>query len=332
MSELTNKILNKINYGWNLGNYFDCYKDEIKIKMSCNKTVEQVINLWHNPVFNLNCLQGLKNIGVNCLRIPVTWCNFVKYKNGKYLLPNEIFDKVKQIVDHAINLDFVVIIDMHHDDKNWLQIASADDVFDEIKNEYTQIWQQICEQFKNYNHNLVFEGMNELINICDKNEDWIGNEIGYKRVNELCELFVKIVRTSGGKNNDRCVMVSPYGAQIHKYALKNFKLPNDDNVIVDIHFYGKTDDKSIYVDYFKHLNTILANNIPIFVGEIGMKKSFKDRFDYLEVLLKYMAELNLKFALWDDGKNRKFIDRSTGKIENSIFMETLTSTLKNTEQ
>ena len=34
----------------------------------------------------------------------------------------------------------------------------------------------------------------------------------------------------------------------------------------------------------------------------------------------------------NDGKNRKFIDRLTGKIENSIFIETLTSTLKSTEQ
>ena len=322
MTKLTNEILNKINYGWNLGNYFDCHKYGIKTKMSGNKAVDEIVGLWHNPEFNLKCLDNLKSVGVNCLRVPVTWCNFVEYDGKNYILNHDIFAKLKLIVDYAINLNYIVIIDMHHDDKNWLNIATNDEDFEEVKNEYVQMWQQICEEFKNYNHNLVFEGMNELININDNNEDWIGDNLGYKRVNELCDLFVKTVRASGGKNLDRCLMVATYGAQFHKHALKNFVLPNDENVIVDVHFYGKTDDKEIYIDYFKHLRTLLLeNNIPVFVGEIGLKRAVSDRLDMFKVLLEYMQELNLKVALWDNGHDRKFVDRKTGKIENVKFVK-----------
>lgn len=99
-------------------------------------------------------------------------------------------------------------------------------------------------------------------------------------------------------------------------------MQNDKNVIVDVHFYGKTNDKEIYIDYFKHLRTLLLeNNIPVFVGEIGLKRAVNDRLDMFKVLLEYMQELNLKVALWDNGHDRKFIDRKTGKIENVKFVK-----------
>lgn len=322
MSKQSNDILNKINFGWNLGNYFDCHSGGISTKMSGNKTVDQVVGLWHNPKFNLKCLDNLNNVGVNCLRIPVTWCNFVEYNGKDYLINKDIFARLKQIVDYALALDYVVIIDMHHDDKNWLSITSSEIEFEEVKHEYINLWQQICIEFKNYNHNLIFEGMNELINISNNNEDWIGNDLGYQRVNELCELFVKTVRASGDKNKDRCLMIAPYGAQFHKHALRNFALPNDNNIIVDVHFYGKTIDKEVYIDYFKHLRALLlSNNIPVFVGEIGLKKAYRDRLDIFKVLIGYMKELNLKIALWDNGTDRIFIDRETGKIENQQFLD-----------
>ena len=70
-------ILNKINLGWNLGNYLDATDREYKIGYSSNKTVEEVVKLWNNPIFNLQCIDRLKDLGINCIRIPVTWCNFI---------------------------------------------------------------------------------------------------------------------------------------------------------------------------------------------------------------------------------------------------------------
>ena len=157
--------------------------------------------------------------------------------------------------------------------------------------------------------------MNEVIKITDK-EDWVGSEFYYNRLNELYEIFITTVRKTGGKNADRFLMITPYGAQIHKFALKGFKLPKDNNLIVDVHFYGKTDDKNVYIEYFSYLKQhFIDKNIPLIVGEIGLKKEYKDNFEYLKVLLNYMKELNLKVYLWDNGSSRKFIDRETGLIE-----------------
>lgn len=308
-------LLSKIKIGWNLGNYLDCNNKDIKIRMSKSKSVEEVVSLWHNPIFNLKCFDSLLKYGINSVRLPVSWCNFIEYKNGKYIINNEIFDKLKEIINYALNLNFIIILNVHHDDKNWLSLSCNESDFIEVKNEFKQVWEQISYEFKDFSYNLIFEGINEVIKITDK-EDWVGSEFYYNRLNELYEIFITTVRKTGGKNADRFLMITPYGAQIHKFALKGFKLPKDNNLIVDVHFYGKTDDKNVYIEYFSYLKQhFIDKNIPLIVGEIGLKKEYKDNFEYLKVLLNYMKELNLKVYLWDNGSSRKFIDRETGLIE-----------------
>lgn len=86
-------------------------------------------------------------------------------------------------------------------------------------------------------------------------------------------------------------------------------------------FMAKLMTKKFTLTILSIYTLLLENNIPVFVGEIGLKRAVNDRLDMFKVLLEYMQELNLKVALLDNGHDRKFVDRKTGKIENVKFVK-----------
>lgn len=310
-------MLEKINMGWNLGNFLDAHDHLFSLQSDFKcKTVEEVVKLWKNPIFNLECLSSLKKVGINCIRIPITWCNFINIEQGKISLSQPFLTFVKAIIDKAIQEKFVVILDMHHDDQTWLKVACSKKEFKNICKTYRNIWSLIAYSFKDYGENLIFEGMNEIIDRTDPNYyDWVGkNAIFFKRLSKLYDIFIKQARKFSVENKKRTLMISTYGAQIHEVALKNFVLPRDRNLIVDLHFYSKHTDLEYYQDKFKYIRQyFIDKHIPIVLGEIGAKKGYEDNLDIIKVYKEYADSLNIKCVLWDNGTSRKFIDRKTGE-------------------
>ena len=316
-NEKAYEILNKITMGWNLGNFLDAHDKKFDLNNAQSKSINYVVNLWHNPVFNYNCLDTLKKANINCIRIPITWCNFINIDNNVVIISTNFIEYLKEIVDKALASGFVVIIDMHHDDQTWLKVACTKKEFKRVCNIYKQLWTKISYIFKDYNENLVFEGMNEIIDRSDPEYyDWLGKKkVFFKRISKLYKVFIESVRQFSDNNKERVIMISTYGAQIHDIALKNFKYPKDDNIIVDLHFYSKHTDIEYYNRKFEYVKKYLINkNIPIILGEIGTKKGFEQNIEIIKVYKKYADSLNIKCVLWDNGKGRRFVDRTSGKL------------------
>lgn len=319
-----NLILDKIKMGWNLGNFLDAHDKKFKIGNVQSKSIEYVVNLWGNPIFNFECLEALKKVNINCLRIPITWCNFIDIKDNNISISPSAFSYIREIVDIALKNDFVVIIDMHHDDQTWLKVACSKKEFKGICRLYKKIWSLISYNFRDYDENLVFEGMNEIVDRTNPDHhDWIGNDkIFFKRLSVLYKIFIKTARRYSLKNKQRTLMISTYGAQIHETALKNFIMPKDDNLIVDMHFYSKHTDLEYYQKKFRFVEEYFINkNIPIILGEIGTKKGFENDFEILKIYKSYVDKLNIKCVLWDNGSSRSFINRENCNttIDFSIF-------------
>lgn len=309
-----NLILNKINLGWNLGNFLDAHDRKFHWQNSQSKTLDYVVNLWKNPIFNLGCFDALKKVNINCVRIPITWSNFINIKDNSLSLSQEFLNYIKNIIDYAIKKDFIIIIDVHHDDQTWLKVACNKKEFKTVCKNYKQLWKLIAYNFKDYNQNLIFEGMNEIIDRSDPEYyDWIGkNKLFYKRLNNLYKIFIKTARKFSQNNKQRTLMISTYGAQIHEIAIKNFSLPKDKNLIVDLHFYSKHTDIEYYQDKFKFVrNYFIDKNIPIILGEIGTKKGYEENLEIIKIYKEYTNSLNIKCVLWDNGTSRKFINRET---------------------
>ena len=95
-------ILNKINSGWNLGNFLDSHDKSFCWENTKSKNIQNIINLWHNPIFNLKCLDTLKNKGINCIRIPITWCNFINIYKNNISISRDFISYLTKIIDSAI--------------------------------------------------------------------------------------------------------------------------------------------------------------------------------------------------------------------------------------
>ncbi len=309
--------LNKIKYGWNVGNFLDAHDKLYCFKQYNPKSVSKVVNLWHNPILNLTCLNVLKEKGFNCLRLPVTWCNFMYEENGKLCVSKELLNYLKEIINYAIALDYYVILDVHHDDHSWLKVACDKKEFKEISIEFVNLWKIIANEFKDYDNHLIFEGMNEIIDRSNQQEDWIGNnKLCFKNLNKLYKLFINTVRNFSFENQNRTLMISTYGAQIHKIALKHFKLPKDNNLIVDLHFYPYKAKQEHFIKKFKYVHKLQRRkNVPIILGEIGIQSKHLDNFDILKNYLDYLNQYDFKYVFWDNGKSRRLIDRVTANLD-----------------
>ena len=255
-------LMKLMGYGWNLGNQME--QSNYSGKMT---TIEQCETSAGNPEATQKTFDGLKSYGVNTVRIPVAWSNFMS-QDGKYTINKELFDRVETIVNYALNDEMYVIINIHWDGGWWGMFGAEEydaketPIRDEAWKKYISIWTQISERFKEYSDHLIFEGANEEIsgrlndnykdpNTAQQNQtDKLGKkdpetekidatEI-YEMANAINQKFVDIVRASGGNNayrhllipgtgNESCVIE---GNESETYVQNGtiddrWKLPND---------------------------------------------------------------------------------------------------------
>lgn len=79
-------LMKLMGYGWNLGNQME--QSNYSGKMT---TIEQCETSAGNPEATQKTFDGLKSYGVNTVRIPVAWSNFMS-QDGKYTINKELFD------------------------------------------------------------------------------------------------------------------------------------------------------------------------------------------------------------------------------------------------
>ncbi|MBN2618706.1 MAG: cellulase family glycosylhydrolase [Spirochaetales bacterium] len=211
------RIVLEMTAGWNLGNTMDATGGETG---------------WGNPVTTKEMIVTIAEAGFNTLRLPVSWGQFTG-EAPNYLISQEQVTRVREIVDYAIDNDMYVILNMHHED-HWL--IPTTEKADIVVKQYQKMWEQIATAFNDYNDKLLFEAMNEPRVVGSPNE-WIGgDEESYPVINKLNKVFVETVRNTGGNNQYRALLVTPYGANGKKGAM-NFEIPEGDNLIISIHSY-----------------------------------------------------------------------------------------------
>ncbi len=311
------EIVKDMKIGWNLGNTLDCY--------NVTWEVPDFETAWGNPRTTKAMIDTVKKEGFNAVRIPVSWN---EHMNGN-IIDGDWLNRVNEVVDYVIDNDMYAIINVHHDDYTWLNPSKADEAA--VKAKLVSIWEQLSDRFKNYDQHLLFEGMNEP-RIIGGQDEWTGGTAEEREViNHLFQAFVDTVRKSGGNNSSRALIITSHAASIEADAVNDIVVPDDDRIIVSIHYYspwdfaggenGKSDwgsdsekkDLDKGFDFLK--SKFIDKGVPVIIGEFGATNKNNDsvRASYMEYYVKSAKSRGITCFIWDNGTKDEFglLDRNS---------------------
>lgn len=334
ITEINNRTASQLTSmmgkAWNLGNALDSTK---------NGTVGET--LWNNPTVNKSLFELVKASGFDTVRIPVSFMDKIGSAENGYAIDTAWMNRVKTVVDYALDSGLYVIMDMHHDGSKditgkWIDISLPEGTKrTEMLNKFSAVWTQIAETFADYDQYLVFESMNEVM---------IGDSYGYtsalayENINALNQTFVNAVRSVDG-NSDRCLLIPGYNTNIDLTISGLFKKPTDttaNRLMLSVHYYDPYDftlneqgtstwgssEEIAYLKSQMQKISAFANglNMPVIIGEYGAvnKENDFNRIIYLSALNRTAETYNIVTAYWDNGYTGQYgfalFDRNSNMI------------------
>lgn len=320
------EIVSAMTIGWNLGNTLDACQADRDGDGVINEHVaegeEPDETLWGNPPATKELFQALLDSGVNAVRIPVTWRDHI---DGDGNISPSWLDRVQEVVDYAYDLGMYTIINIHHDGGGdpqfgaWICNAATD--YDATLARYLNLWTQIADRFRDYDEHLIFESMNEV------GFDSLSQGKAYELLNSLNQEFVDLIRSSGGKNNTRHLLIAGYWTDIAKTCDPRYVMPTDpvNRSIVSVHYYTPWDFCTTNIknewgtvqeqQEMERLIGMMKTNfvdkgIPVIIGEYAASgNDFNSCVFFCEKLVKLCHDYGIATFLWDNGNGQ--FDRST---------------------
>lgn len=338
----------ELGLGWNMGNHFDAYANGVASETA-----------WQGKSATQATFTGLKEKGFTSVRIPATWMGHIG-EAPDYLLDEKWLNRIYEVVGYAENAGLKVILNTHHDEdhgendgNHWQNLKGAvdnEEVNKQVKAEIAAVWGQIATKFKDKGDFLMLESFNELI----YGSEWHSTSNTEKKcdvINQWNQVFVDVVRATGGNNSTRWLGVPGYAASPN--FIQYLTVPNDPagKTMLAFHCYDPYDytigDKQLpdwghtgtaYKNGEEEIKTLfnsiytnyVAKDIPIYMGEFGC--SFRNKNDakawayfcyYLEYVVKAAKTFGIAPFLWDNGaegygqERHGYIDHGSGEYTSS---------------
>ncbi|MCR5046354.1 MAG: glycoside hydrolase family 5 protein [Treponema sp.] len=338
-------IAQKMECGWNLGNSLDYRLCDGNYPCNYGLGAETAWGevLTTEQIIKTGILNGYKTI-----RIPVTWFNHLVDAN--YTIDPKWMARVKQVVNWAIDAGYYVILNEHHsvhEEKisKPLQryagyiIRSGDE--EESKRFLEAVWKQIAAAFNNeYDEHLIFETLNEPRNIGHEHE-WSPKSDGsceeckanIQLLKECNQLILNTIRSSGGNNANRCVMIPALCTGLQPALDLGLQmLPADSasgKLMATVHWYpldgGNTGHYSHHFNVaakneikskMEELNQkFVSHGIPVVIGEYGATRkaydwntnqpiadyvvTYQDRLECFSYLASFGGKYSVPLLNWD---------------------------------
>ena len=333
------RFVQEMRTGWNLGNTFDAFDDEGWFKGSGDAMETAWVGVRTTP----ELIRAVYDAGFRTLRIPVSWHNHLE-EDGQI---NEAWkSRVREVADYALDLGMYVIVNVHHD--NNLSCYYPDSAhYDQSAAWLAGIWQQMADLFADCDEHLILESMNEPRLVGTAYEwNWDKNrpkcQDAADCINRLNQLFVDTIRSSGGNNASRYLMIPSYAGSPYNACDEAFILPKDsaeDRIILETHAYTPFDfalnrasadhtfslndqAKKSEIGQFMNLlyDRFIKNGIPVVIDEYGaMEKegNLQDRVNFAAWYVTSARSRGISCCWWDNhvfsGSGERFglIDRNT---------------------
>ena len=276
-------IAEKMGAGWNYGNTLEANFDG-----EPNETV------WGNPKASQEMVNAVADAGFGTVRIPISYLNKIDDSNG-FKIDTEWLERIVEVVDYCYNRGLFVIINIHGDgyhtiNGSWLLCDGENQKF--IKEKYAAVWLQIAQRFADYDEHLIFENMNEVF-------DGVYHEPVpeyYENINDYAQIFVNTVRSTGGNNTHRWLLVAGWNTDIsYTCGGYGFRLPDDSSntadenrLILSVHCYDPwdycgDDKKKVFLWGEKGQEIIkLSHADPCNMADWGDEEHIKSQFSLLK--------------------------------------------------
>ena len=249
----------------------------------------------------------IADLGFNHVRIPIRWEPANRsMATAPYTITSTFLNRIKQVVDSALNNGLYAIINMHHHDVLFENP-------DAQKERFLAQWKQISEFFSDYPDSLLFEILNEP-----------HGELTPAKWNVFLNDALATIRED---SPERIVLIgtAEWGGL---GGLPSLELPDDENIILTVHYYNpfqfthqgaewsgeqsqgwlgtkwldtETERDVMRQDFAPLKAYELQNNIPIHIGEFGAysKADIKSREKWTTFLSRYLEELGWSWAYWE---------------------------------
>ena len=258
---------------------------------------------------------AIKQAGFNHVRLPVKWTSHAT-QDAPYTIDKAFFERIDQILKQAEESQLNVVLNHHHYDQLDKQPKS------ELPRAVA-IWKQIAARYKDRGDWLYFELMNEPHEELNKDNAWT----------EMIPPLLAAVRET---NPTRPVILGPPFWN-GMWALPKFKLPDDPNLIVTVHYYNPfhfthqgahwvkdsdkwlgtkwTGDEKEFAAITKEFDATAAwakeNKRPIYLGEFGAFSKADDdsRARWTKTITSEAEKRGWSWSYWEFGAGFGVYDR-----------------------
>ena len=326
----------EITAGWNLGNQLECGVpgvDGESVALINPAGAITAETAWGNPVVTKKTIKAVKEAGFDAVRIPVRWQHHITNPQAMSV-DRAWMDRVKEVVDWCLEYDMKVILNTHHD--KWLESRPQYAYKDENCQKLALLWLNIASEFSSYDSRLAFAGTNEV----HERDNWGKPTAENLAVqNSYNQIFVDIVRSTGGNNLKRHLIVQTYACN-PEFGLYNgdFIIPTDvegngnDYMSVEFHYYvpweycgegkryfwgapyseyggSEVDERNMENLFDKVAQTWASKGLGVIIGEWGVTDHYKaDQKDlcrqnisyYCNYLVSQASKRGFSTFVWDN--------------------------------
>ncbi len=261
------EIVNEMGIGYNLGKTFNCC-DNLMLEQFDNNQIK----LWGTVLPTKKTINRIKKYGFKTIRFQVTYMNFTLENR---LINSEWIKGIKNVIDNIINSDLYCILSINHGNEFWKNEEK------DIKDNYSNFWKQIANEFIEYDEYLIFETMNEI-------EQFNINILNFTQV------FIDVIRKSGGFNKERLLIIPETFTEIELDNYYEYVMPIDpsNKTAISVHYIFPSQlanyyDENKFEWHYKY-HFFYYDSSPIL--EWGSEENYKQIIVFFELLKKYFID------------------------------------------
>ena len=288
----------KINSEGVIEEYEEVYQEELDLALKNNPNLnqEKINELW-SIYYKSYCqeidFQNIKEIGLNTIRLPMYYRNFLEGEDDKLVMKENAFEFIDYFLENAKKYDLKVILDMHG-------VVGGQSGNEHSGTRRTEFWtneiyqKEMCDLWKN----IASYYLNERKDLASTilaydliNEPALDKKVTTKREWDVMDKMYKSIREV---DEDHIIAIE--GCWYFD-SLPDPKKFNWENVMYEFHLYNWDNEKvsnDVYhtLHFFKWMTT--NYDVPIYIGEFNF---FDKKDEWIKWLNEY-DERGLNWSIW----------------------------------